>query len=356
MQAKSLPKTLVSAILFGFLITVSSFVAVAQSGARQLVLLNWSEYLDPELIGKFQKQFNAQIKEVYFESDDLRDTLLLETDATGYDLAVVNGIAVDTYRQRGWLAAVDHDKVPNLKYIDDRWLDAFDGARGHVVPYFWGTLGIGYRADMVERAPTSWMDLMKPPESMRGKIGMVEASRDALGMALKALGHSANSVDFKAIEEAEQLLLAQKPYVKTYTYVALSEESALVKGEMAMTMLYSGDALMVQEHHDQIVYVVPKEGGNLWVDYLAVLEKSKNKDLAWAFINFLNEPENAAQLAQFVYYATPNKAAEKLLPKEFLEDEIIYPSAEVIAKSEPYAPLPPRTQRKRALAFARVMQ
>ncbi len=356
MQTTTHLETLVRAILVGFVFNLVSSAAFAQSGPRELVFVNWSEYIDPELVQEFEKQFNAKVKDVYFESDDLRDSLLLQTDAIGYDLAVVNGIAVQTYLKRGWLAPIEPREIPNLQHIDGRWWDAFPGVRKYTAPYFWGTLGIGYRADLVEKAPSSWMDLLKPAESLRGKIGMVEAARDALGMALKALGYSANSVDAKAIEEAEQLLLAQKPYVKTYTYVVLTEESALVKGELAMSMMYSGDALMVREHHDKIEYVVPKEGGNLWVDYLVVLEKSKNKDLAWAFINFLNEPENAARLAQFVYYATPNKAAEKLLPKEFLEDEIIYPSDEVIAKSETYALLPPRSQRKRNLAFARIIQ
>ena len=121
-------------------------------------------------------------------------------------------------------------------------------------------------------------------------------------------------------------------------------------------MLYSGDALMVQEHHEDIEYVLPEEGGNIWVDYLVVLESSKNKDLALAFINFLNEPENAAQLAEFVYYATPNKAAEKLLPAEFLEDPVIYPSKEALAKSEFHNPLPPRAAKKRNLAVSKILK
>ena len=202
---------------------------------RTLVFLNWSEYLDPELVEEFEQRFNAKVSEVYFESDDLRDDMMVETGALGYDLVIVNGINVDSYRKRGWIAPLDEAALPNLKYVDKHWRNAFESGNGYGVPYFWGTLGIAYRQDLVEQAPASWMDLLQPAESLRGKIGMVENSRDLLGMALKALGHSANSTDPAATKAAEQLLLAQKPYVKTYNYLALTEESALVSGDIVVT-------------------------------------------------------------------------------------------------------------------------
>lgn len=347
-------KAPLSAVLF-FFIAISSSV-FAQSPQGELALLNWSEYLDPELVEKFEQQHNIKLRQTYFESDDLRDEMLLETNGMGYDLAIVNGIMIEPYVKRGWLAAATLEEIPNLKHVDDYWLEAFNGVRGYAVPYLWGTLGIAYRADLVETPPKSWMDLFKPAEQLRGKLAMVDSQRDALGMALKALGYSANSADSRQIRQAMELLLAQRPYVKTYTYLVLDEASALVKGDVAMAMLYSGDALMLQEHHDEIQYIVPREGGNIWADYLVVLQGSKNKEMARAFIDFLNEPEHAAQLAEFVYYATPNKAAQKLLPSEFLEDPVIYPSPEVLSRSEAYKPLPPRAMRTRNTNFARLMK
>ena len=324
------------------------------SPRKNLVIVNWSEYLDPELVAKFEATFNAKISEVYFESDDLRDDMLLENNGVGYDLVLVNGISVDSYRKRGWLAALNREKIGNLKYVNPHWADAFPGVRDYAVPYFWGTMGIAYRNDLVEKVPDSWMDILQPAEYLHGKIGMIESSRDLLTPALKALGYSANSADANEIKAAETLLLKQKPHVKSYNYVALNEESALVSGELIAALAYNGDALMVQEHNENIDYIVPAEGANIWVDYLAVLEASKNKDLAWAFINFLNEPENAAQLAEFVWYATPNKAAEKLLPEEFLSNPVIYPSKDALAKSEFYTALPPRAIKKRNLAYTRI--
>jgi spermidine/putrescine transport system substrate-binding protein len=343
------------------LLTVAANAAATDSASlptppKTLVILNWSEYIDPELVEKFEGEFNAKVSEVFFESDDLRDDMMIETDSVGYDLVLVNGISVETYRQRGWLAPLEMAKLENIKYVDTHWLNAFPASSGYAVPYFWGTLGIGYRKDLVERPPTSWMDILKPASDLQHKIGMIDSSRDLFTPALKALGYSANSSDLAEIKAAEGLLLAQKPYVKTYTYLALNDESALITGEISAAMLFSGDALMVQEHNDDIEYVLPTEGGNIWVDYLAVTQSSRNKDLAWAFINFLNEPENAAQLAQFVHYATPNKAAEKLLPAEFLSDPVVYPSKDALKKSEFYTTLSPRALKKRNIAYTRITQ
>jgi spermidine/putrescine transport system substrate-binding protein len=241
--------------------------------------------------------------------------------------------------------------VSGRTHIDADWQNAFAAARGYAVPYFWGTLGIGYRTDLVPEKIVSWKQFYRPSERLRGKLGMIKSSRDVIGMALKALGYSANSSDPKQLAEAEQLLRAQKPYVGDYTYIDLDEKSELVTGKIVASMMYSGDALMVKEHHPEIVYVLPEEGGNLWVDYWTVMNRSQIRELAMAFINFLNQPKIAARLAEFVYYATPNKAAEKLMSEEFLQDPTIYPNRKQLEKSEFYTKLPPRASKKRNRIF-----
>jgi len=348
---------LVSAML---LLGACSMEAVASNpestaAKRELVVLNWSEYLDPELVQEFENQFDVKIRIAYFASDDLREDIMLEMDGTGYDVVIVNGVNIDAYRRRGWLAKLEPDKIPNLKFIDSQWFNIFPASRGYAVPYFWGTLGIAYRKDLVPERLTSWNDLYTPKQYLHGKIGMIGNSRDAIGMALKSIGYSANSNDRAELREAEQLLLKQKPFVNTYTYLALNKESAMVSGQVAAAMMYSGDALMLREHHADIEYVVPVEGGNLWVDYWTVMEASENKDLATDFLNYLNTPDNARALAEYVYYATPNKAAADLLPDEFLSDSIIYPNVAVLEKSEPYARLSPRAEKMRNLIITRLI-
>jgi spermidine/putrescine transport system substrate-binding protein len=322
----------------------------AASETRELVLLNWADYIDPEVMAEFEQRFDAKVKEVYFDSDQERDRLMVRNDGQGYDLAIIDGMTLDSYRKRSWIAPLDEPGLPNLRHIEPRWRDAHRAAAGHAVPYFWGTLGIAYRSDLVPEAMTSWGHLFRPPESMRGRIGMIRDATDLASMALLALGHSPNSADPAELDEAEALLMAQRPYVRNYSYssVALVEDSALVSGEIWAAAMYNGDALVLQEHDENIEYAVPDEGTILWVDYLAVLQSSRNKGLAFEFINFLNEPEIAARQAQHLYYPTPNHAAERFLPAEFLEDDLIYPEERIIQKSAFYAELSPRAVRRRA--------
>jgi spermidine/putrescine transport system substrate-binding protein len=149
--------------------------------------------------------------------------------------------------------------------------------------------------------------------------------------------------------------MQQRPYVKSYSYVSLSEDSSLAKGSVIAAQVYSGDALMLQEHNTHIRYVVPDEGTNLWIDHWAVAAKSQNKEAAFAFIDYINEPENAAQIAEFVHYATPNLAADKLLSDEHHADPVINPSSEILKRSEVYQVLPPRVTRKWNAVFAEVV-
>ena len=325
-----------------FILASESLVLAANRDTSELVFLTWSDYIDPELVAEFEQQFNARIRFVYYETDPVRDEMMIESDGRGYDVILVSGTQLNAYRQNGWLAPLGPPLIPNLKHIESRWLSAFPAAEEVGVPYAWGTLGIAYRSDMVPTAITHWRQLLEPAETLHGKIVMIKDYQDLMAVALKALGYSANSIDQQELSAAGELLLGQKPYVRSYSYVSLSEESGLVSGELIAAMMYNGDALMVQEHQSAIEFAIPEEGSTLWVDYLAVAAASKHKDLAMRFINFMNIPKNAARLAEFTYLATPNKSAEQLMSDEFLQNPLIYPSPEVLAKSEFYAELPGR--------------
>lgn len=244
----------------------------------RLVLLNWSEYLDPEVLEEFEEKFGIGITEVYFETDEIRNDMMVSSDGQGYDLVVTSGVDVRNYAGRGWLAPISEAQVPNLKHVNPKWRNAFVEANKYAVPFLWGTLGIAYRSDRITRPVTSWMDLFKPHEDLKGKIIMIKDSRDLIGSALKGLGYSANSTVKEELDSAKKILLSQKSFVKSYSYVSLSEKSSLVTGDAHMAMIYNGDALMLQEHEPSITYVLPREGSILWCDFFLVLQTSKKKN------------------------------------------------------------------------------
>lgn len=336
-----------------FLLVTVAFAQAAE--AKELVFLSWPDYMDPEILVEFEQRTGISVKQSYFDSDTARAELLLETEGRGFDVALINGASIGVLAKRGWLEPLDESSIPNLKHVDPRLRTAFEKAEDFGVPYFWGTLGIVYRQDLVPFPVTSWMDLLQPVKQLHGKISMIGDSADMIGVALKALGYSLNSTEPHELKEAEALLQAQAPAVQTYRYISLNEDSALLTGQVAMSMMYNGDTRMLQEYNDDIVFVFPKEGGNIWTDYLSVLSTSPRKADAKRFINFLNEPQIAARLAQYVYYATPNKAAEALLSEDFRTDPVIYPSEEVLENAEAYQRLPPRAQKNRAAIFSRIV-
>lgn len=340
-------------IQFITLITILFLVLSANSRAaeNEITILNWSEYLLPDMVKAFEKKYKAKVKEVYYESDDARDRILLDTQGKGFDLILVNGAVFKGYRRQGWLQPVNSKLIPNLRHIEKRWLKIFKPAVGYSVPYFWGTLGIAYRKDLVSKPITSWKQLFNPEKELQGKILMVKSSRDLIGAGLKSLGYSTNSNNKNELKEVETLLMKHKPYVARFGYIALDNKSSLVSGEIVAATVYGGDALSVAEHNKNITYVIPEEGGHIWVDYFALSSSAQNKSLALRFLNFINQPKWAAKNAEELYLATPNKSAKKYLSKVHLNDPVIYPSKTLLKNSEMQLELTPKSNKLRAKIF-----
>lgn len=339
---------------------LSTNVSIAKDGQKELIFLTWSEFIDETLLSRFENDYGVKVTRISFESDDMRDEFILDANATGIDLIISSGVSLKQYKKRGWLSKLEQQKIPNLRHLDDKWRNAFPEARDYGVPYFWGTIGIAYRKDLVKEPFTSWKQFYQPAEYLRGKIAMIKYSRDLIGMGLKSLGYSANSTRPAELQQVENLLLKQKPYVKAYSYLSLGiagskETPALFDGTLIAAMGYSGDVLTLQAQDSNIQFVTPEEGSNIWVDYLAVMSGAKNKEAAWQFINFLNEPEVAAQNALYLHYPSPNKTAESLLPNSHLNNPIIYPDKKVLEKSEFYEELPARTLKQRNTIFSNVV-
>ncbi|MBF0213728.1 MAG: spermidine/putrescine ABC transporter substrate-binding protein [Magnetococcales bacterium] len=319
--------------------------AIAGEEKRELVILNWPDYMDPELEKRFEDQTGIQIRTVHFETDEMRDELLSRTHGTGFDLFVVSGERVQGYVNKGWLASMSETQVPNLRHVAARWFDSYPGVKGHAAPLMWGTLGIAYRSDRVSEPPTHWKRLLEPPEAWRGRIIMEKDSADLMGMAMKAQGYAWNHDEASAIERSRELLMAQKPFVRAYGYPSFDAHSALVTGEAWLAMVYNGDALSLRALDERIAFLVPAEGGSLWVDCLVVSATSSRKAEAYAFIDFLHQPDNAAQLSHYLHFATVNEAAESLLRPEHRNNPVIYPPEEVLTRSEFVSKPSPRIDR-----------
>lgn len=318
----------------------------AHDEPQELVILNWADYLSHELVKDFEQQFKVKVREVNFESDEERNQQLVATLAKGFDIVVISRALLEHYKDLNWIIPLDETLLPNLRHIEARWLHRMDG-KLYAMPYTWGTAGIAYRSDLVKQPIESWMDLLRPQAEWKGKITMLEEPQEVTGQALKALGYSVNESSQTALDAAEELLQAQRPFVNAYRLPLLNEENALAKGDVWLSVTYNGDALLLKnEINTNIDFVVPKEGTQLWVDNFVVMRKSQNPKLAMQFLNFMQEPENAVKTAKSFYYAVPNIEAQKLLPKAHLDNPLIYPPASVLEKSEFIGTAQPRTLKR----------
>lgn len=315
----------------------------ASASENTIRLYNWEEYMPEDILEEFRKEFGYQVKMVYYETDDLKDELIAQTGGKGLDLIIGSGASLTPYAKRGGiLSKLEDTAIPNRKNIDKYWEQLRPTLSELAIPYLWGTLGIAYRSDKVSKIVDSWESILMPETGLAGKILMINDSRDAFVPPLKYLGYSVNESNPKAILAAGELLAKQRNKVN-YGYIDLSKKSELVTGKYWMALAYSGDALAIQEYHPDIKYIVPKEGTNLWCDYIAVFEASKKKVAAMAFINYINRPDVAKRIAVSLYYATPNAAAKALLPQAFLDNKVIYPEESVLRKSESYKALSGKT-------------
>lgn len=336
------------------LLCVLSLLPRAVAAGQELVFYTWADYIDPEVVAQFERENDATVRQRFFDSDQDRNDTLLHTDGGGFDVVVVDEGSMGMLVRRGWLDPIDDTRIPNRRHVDEKWANAVPEGARFGVPYTWGILGIGYRDDLVDSPPTSWADLFNPAPALKGRILMLQDSRELVGMALKSLGYSANSAEPAELDAAEKVLRRQKPFVRAYSYINLTEKSALVTGSAAVAMVYNGDALTLQDINPSIRFVTPSEGTSLWGDYLTVPRKAANKDLAHRFIDFLHRPEIAARNALFINYATPNRAAEALLPAEHLENAVIYPPPERLAQCEHLGAFTPRAAKARQQIFSRL--
>ncbi len=301
--------------------------------AGEIVIYHWSEYIDPEIYTMFEEENAIRIVEDNFSNNE---ELLakLQGGAAGYALIVPSDYTVSIMIEEGMLAELNHDNIPNLSNLAERFRELpYDPGNKYCVPYQWGTTGIGYMSSEVDE-PTSWAAIFEPdPESAYyGRYTMLDDTREAFAAALVYLGYDINTTDEAQLNEAKDLLIKAKAGLAGYdsdTY-----EDLLASGENLLAHGWNGDFLVAQEENEDIAYIMPKEGGVIWVDNICipVTASEAEKLAAEYFIDFLLRDDIGALLSEYNYYASPNAASEEMLGEEFTSDPAVYPPAEVLER------------------------
>lgn len=307
--------------------------STGMSGAKVVNIYNWGDYIAPELIDRFEKESGYKVNYDTFDSNEAMFTKI-QQGGTAYDIAIPSEYMIQKMIEQNLVLPLEKEKLKGLDNIDPQFLDlSFDSQNCYSVPYFWGTLGIAYNDKMVdEGAITSWDDLWSP--ALKNNVMLIDGAREIIGLGLNSLGYSLNSKDQSQLQEATMKLRKLTPNVKAI--VADEIKMYMENEESAAAVTFSGEAADMMAENEHIHYVIPEEGSNLWFDNLVIPKTAQNKEGAYAFINFMLEPENAAQNAEYIGYSTPNEKALALLPKEITEDEQFYPSDERLTHLEVY--------------------
>jgi spermidine/putrescine transport system substrate-binding protein len=313
------------------------------TSGNTITVFNWGDYIDPDLIKRFEKETGIK---VIYETFDSNEAMLtkIEQGGVSYDVAVPSEYTIEKMIQEDLLIKLDHSKIPNLSNIDPRFMDMdFDPGNQYSVPYFWGTVGIVYNKKMLDGMTfESWNDLWD--KRLKNQIVLVDGAREVMGFGLDSLNYSLNDTNKVHLLEAKKKLEKLQPNIKAI--VGDEIKMLMVNEEAPVAVVWSGDAAEIMWENENLDYVVPKEGSNLWFDNFVIPKTAKNVEGAHKFINFMLDAEVAAQNTEYVGYATPNKAAMALLPEETVKDERFYPSPEKTARLEVYKNLG-----KRMLAY-----
>ena len=291
---------------------------------EKLVVYNWGEYIDPEVLTMFEEETGIDIVYEEFETNEILYPKI-SSGAIAYDVICPSDYMIQRMIRNDLLSEINFDNIPNLKNIGKQYLEQsrqFDPENKYSVPYCWGTVGILYNKMMVDEPVDSWSILWDP--KYKDNILMQDSVRDAFGVTLKYLGYSLNSTDLDELTEAKNLLIEQKPLVQAYVIDQVRDK--MIGNEAALGVIYSGEAIYTQKENPNLEYVIPKEGSNIWIDSWVIPKNAEHKENAEKFINFLCRPDIALMNFEYITYSTPNEAARELIEDESIRNsEIAFP-------------------------------
>ncbi|MDI9485003.1 MAG: spermidine/putrescine ABC transporter substrate-binding protein [Bacillota bacterium] len=295
-----------------------------------LYVYNWGDYIDEDILEEFEKEFNMKVVyDTFSTNEDLY--VKLKSGGSTYDVIFPSDYMLTRMLNENMLEKIDLSKIPNHRHIDESLMGTvYDPDNEYSLPYMWGTIGILYNTTMVAEPVDSWDALWDPRYAK--EILMLDSQRDSMAAALIKLGYSINTLDKQELAEAGELLKQQKPLV--LAYVVDEGKDKMVSGEAALALTWSGEAMYAISENDDLAYVIPKEGTNVWFDVMAIPKGAKNLEGALQFMDFLNRPEIALRNADYIGYATPNLAARAMLPEEIRDDPQAYPNLDALENAE----------------------
>jgi putrescine transport system substrate-binding protein len=340
----------------------SALVAMAAtvSGADEVRVYNWSDYIDEDLLEKFETETGLELVYDVFDSNEVLETKML-AGGSGYDVVVPSGTFLQRQISAGAFQKLDKSKLPNLANMWDVVSERtaqYDPGNEYSINYMWGTTGIGVNVPKVQEvlgtdAPIQSWDLVFKPENMEKLaecgVHFLDAPAEMIPAALNYIGEDPDSHDPDVIAKTEPLFMSIRPYIQKFhssEYI-----NALANGDICVAVGWSGDILQARDRAAEadngveIAYHAPNEGAQMWFDQMAIPTDAPNPEGAHVFLNFIMDAQNMAQASNYVYYANGNEASKEFLVEDVIGDPAIYPDEATLENLFTTTPYPARTQR-----------
>jgi len=344
-----------------FLLGTAMFALVATAATADSVrVYNWSDYIDEELLEKFEEETGLELIYDVFDSNEVLETKML-AGGSGYDIVVPTADFLQRQISAGAFQKLDKSKLSN---IDNMWdviearTDQYDPGNEYSINYMWGTTGLGVNVGKVreilgEDAPISSMELVLNPDNMEklAECGVyfLDAPTEIIPMVLKYLGEKPDNQDPDVIAKAEAPLMAVRPYIQKFhssEYI-----NALANGDICVAVGWSGDVLQARDRAAEadngveIAYNAFNEGSLMWFDQMAIPTDAPNPEGAHKFLNFIMDAQNMAAASNYVYFANGNAASKEFLLEDVIGDPAIYPDEATVENLYTTSPYPARVQR-----------
>ena len=308
-----------------------------------LYLFNWNNYISADTVERFEQYCNCELSQDYY-SDNEEMLAKLVAGATGYDIIVPTGNAVETLIRQGALKPLDKKLLPSFKNIDPRYLNSsFDPGNKYSIPYAYTLTLLGFNQKIIQELnlPTdTWAIIFEPQylKKIKGRVTVLDSQRELMAIALRYLGYSVNDTDEKHWKKAQELIARAKPYWAAFSNTSYVKELAV--GNLWVVHGYSNDIFQAAldakntGRKFNIIYRIPKEGAVLSLDSIVLHKDGSRPDLAYQFIEFMLDGKNSAELTNLIGSGNPNTHAIQSIRKDIIENKTIFPNQESFTRLE----------------------
>ncbi|MBD2436668.1 PotD/PotF family extracellular solute-binding protein [Nostoc sp. FACHB-110] len=312
--------------------------AAKSSHSDKLYIYTWTQYSDKKLLQIFTTQTGLQVLVDPYDSNEVMLAKLLAGGGGAYSIIYPSDYMVQKMVEKDLLTKLDHTRLNGLENLLPQFKNpSYDPNNNHSLPFNWGTTGLIYNSEVIQKAPEDWDYLWQNQGVLHNRMTLLNDVREVMGAVLRMLGYSYNSKDEDQLKQAYKKLQELKPAIASFDTDAWQNQ--ILAGDLVLSMCYSADAIRVIKENPKFKYVIPRSGSSLWTDTIVVPKSAPNLEGAYAWINFSLQPEVAAMTSQNLNISTPNSAGFELLPKIIKDNKNLFPEQRLLEKCERITPL-----------------